>query len=372
MASYVDSIARLQSYLTSQFNTININPNLNRGTIFYCHTTAFGSIITDSLNQIENTASQSFLGSCTGQFLVDKAADYGVQKTQPNAATGSYVFTRATVDPSHSYTQPAGTVVSTPQQPGLVPQNFTTGADAVIAAGSLVSNTVTITAVTPGSAGNVGIDTITNITGPATGIFGGYNTTATTGGTDGEADDQLRQQTLAIIQPTNSPYIVQGVALGVPGIFDAAVFDWDDHNGNYTCYACAQDGTLNSTLTNSVYAAITTIDGIGLTRHVQAFPIVNQTVYANLYVLPGYTYSAVAAQVVSALTLYMSSLTHGQDVRPYTLQQVVDGSLGSQYPQIQGVGNFVVTTPASVTTIGTYQIARMPSGFTPQITQVFV
>ena len=365
MAFLSDNIRRLISYWQVQNPQINVN----RGTIVYQLISAFAASMTDTQTQIEGTVGQSFLTTATGQFLTQKASDYGVQRTLATAATGTFIFTRQTADPNNSYTQSAGTTVQTTSGAGTI-VSFTTLSDGTIAAGQTSSPPVNIVATIAGSSGNVGTGTVTTILAQNPGISGGYNPGPTTGGADEESDTDLLVATLAAIQPSNSIYAIQGAARQVSGVFAAAVLDWQDGLGNYTCYVSDSSGNTNGTMISNVTSAIAKVDGIGLTRHVQGLTLVTQSIYANVFVPSSYQYSSVVTNLATTINNYINSLGAGQSLVPYTLYGVVDGSVGNFGPVV-GVADFEITSPTSTVVVGPYSILRLPGNWTSNTNTYF-
>lgn len=372
MALLADNIARLTSYLQAGNQQLDVA----RGTVLLDFVAAFSASATDTQNQTEATAAQGQLGTATGDSLTAKAADYSKTRIPAIAAIGPYVFGRNVADPSNAVTQGAGSIVQTQGGGGVPAVRFITLADATIPAGQTQSNSVYIQALIPGAAGNVGTGLVTVVQQPATGITSGTNTSPTTGGADQEADNALLVRVLGSLAPSNSPYAIQAAAEGVPGIFAARVLDWilppiNDYNGNYTCYCSDSSGNLSSGLQSQVTTAIAAVDGIGLQRHVQTFSVYSQSVYANLAVQPTAVYSAVAANVIAALTAYDQQREPGLWPTAYELQQVVDGSMPG-FIAVPGVADFAVLSPSPTNpmTVGPYTLVRLPAGFPPQLTQV--
>jgi uncharacterized phage protein gp47/JayE len=129
---------------------------------------------------------QAIPWTATDEFLEGWANLRGVYREQATATQGT-----ATFPGTNGEDVPAGTAVS--RSDGVT---FTSTADATVSGNSV---TISITATTPGSAGNFDPNTQFTLTTPISGIIGTSTASVqTVGGTDTELDDSLRTRMLAV------------------------------------------------------------------------------------------------------------------------------------------------------------------------------
>ena len=138
---------------------------------------------------------QFFLGyqydvdSRSGTDLDDFVNTFGMTRFAPRRATGVVTFATAQAAKA-PVSIPAGTAVSTSSSPQVV---FTTLITAILPIGA-VSIDVPVIAQLGGSAGNVPPNSIANFATPLSGFSTLANTAATSGGSDAESDDALRNR----------------------------------------------------------------------------------------------------------------------------------------------------------------------------------
>lgn len=113
----------------------------------------------------------------------------GATREEAKKATGTVTFSRSTTA-GVDYSIPKGTEVQTDSND---PIKFKTTEEKTLASGT-TSVDAPIEAIEGGTDGNVGANTITVISDPPAGIEEVTNANATTGGTDREEDDDLRER----------------------------------------------------------------------------------------------------------------------------------------------------------------------------------
>jgi Baseplate J-like protein len=182
----------------------------------------------------------------------------------------------------------------------------------------------TITAtyrVGQGSAGNVSAGSVgtflTPITGVATQLISNaYVSTAMTGGTDPETNDQIRTNAPAAfttIQRAVSLDDFESIAENVPGITTVAAVAL--HSTSVTLYLMGNNNQpASSTQQASVLAAFAGKTLAGVTVSTAAPTLVAVDVTAQIQVLPSYSNSGVLASVESSLNTMLSNpnTTFGQ------------------------------------------------------------
>lgn len=124
-----------------------------------------------------------------GTDLDDFVRTFGYTRTAPRRATGNILFERNT-PATENIIIPAGTQIATSGTPSVI---FVTVVPAVLLAASS-SISVPIQAVTAGSQGNVSSSAIERFVTPIAGVSSFSNPVATSGGTDAETDDDLRNR----------------------------------------------------------------------------------------------------------------------------------------------------------------------------------
>lgn len=152
-------------------------------------------------------------------YLDDQAESRGLERLAATQADGTATFTGAIATGI-----PTGTGVEVePVDPDADPISFTTTAPAVVGGAGTVD--VPVTAILPGSDGNVGVGAISIISTPVTGLVSVTNADPTTGGTDVETDEQLRDRVIGSFTaatPGNQLYYQQ-IAENWPGVGKATV-----------------------------------------------------------------------------------------------------------------------------------------------------
>lgn len=175
----------------------------------------------------------------------------------------------------------------------------------------------TITAtyrVGQGSAGNVSAGSVgtflTPITGVATQLVSNvYQSTAMTGGTDPETNDQIRANAPAAfttIQRAVSLADFESIAENVPGITTVSAVAL--HSTSVTLYLMGNNNQPASSIQQaSVLAAFTGKTLAGVTVSTAAPTLVAVDVTASIQVLPSYSNSGVLASVESSLNAMLSN-----------------------------------------------------------------
>lgn len=170
--------------------------------------------------QIDN-ASEESLDLLTGLI--------GVRRQDARKATGTVTFSRIT--PSGTdYTIPAGTVVQTESND---PVQFVTTSSATLPNGD-VSVDAPVEAVEGGVEGNVGANTLTVMPDPPAGIEEATNTSETSGGTERETDDELRERAkseLAEGTSATAAALITG-AKALDGVKSVSIFINDTNEDN--------------------------------------------------------------------------------------------------------------------------------------------
>ena len=198
----------------------------------------------------------------------------------------------------------------------------------------------------PGVEGNVAIGTITELTNSPATLISVTNPVAFTGGSDQEDTEDYRQRLLARIrQPlTGSVSDIQSWVMGVDGVNSATVFPNDNMGtaapGHVTVRISGPGGTIPGS--DVVAAAQSTLDALGLAQiayHVTTFTAVSTNVTVDVTLATGYLMSDVTAQVQTAVSNYINSLSIGGTL---VIAGIIDAVFG-----LAGITDVVVTSPTS-------------------------
>lgn len=141
------------------------------------------------LVELQEILKRGFIDTSYDEWLDLKASEYGLIRKPSRKATGSVTFkgTEGTIIPS-------GTDISTVADAVSESIAFVTTSDGVI--GSSGEVTIPVEAVEKGAKGNVKAGAIVNLETPIQGVESITNYEATSGGTDIEDDDSLRNRIL--------------------------------------------------------------------------------------------------------------------------------------------------------------------------------
>ena len=146
-------------------------------------------------SSLNDALQQGLVAYAVGEALDFKAAEFGLERRQATQAEGEVTFTG-----TDGTLIPQGTRVSVPAQSDQQESiRFLTDSDVTIAGGTA---TVEITAEEAGVAGNVAAAAIEILEDAITGLASVTNTDETTGGSDIEDDDTLRDR---ILLEANAP-----------------------------------------------------------------------------------------------------------------------------------------------------------------------
>lgn len=147
---------------------------------------------TNLYQQMQDIYNGAYIDTAIGGDLDKVVAIVGVTRIPATKAKGVVRF-YANPSPESDIIIPAGTLVSTQPNASGTQIVFTTDSQAVLTAGGSYVD-VDVTAVESGTVGNVSANTITYLATPIYGITSLTNPSGTSGGTDEEDDDSLRER----------------------------------------------------------------------------------------------------------------------------------------------------------------------------------
>jgi uncharacterized phage protein gp47/JayE len=265
----------------------------------------------------------------SGTDLDTWMADFGFLRLSASFATGSVTYSRFT--PTNSALIPIGSLVGSTdgsQQYSVTidtanPLYNATLGGYLVPAGTATA-TVPVIASTAGAAGNALIGTVTIIVGSISGIDTVTNTTVFVNGVDPESDSAFRARFILWVQSLSKGtkaaigYALASMQQGVTytltenqdyagglnyGYFYAVV---DDGSG-------APSGAFLTSAANAVEAVRPFTSRFGIFGPVLVTANVGMTITTDASV----SHAVVVAQVISAIQVYISSLSLGQ-ILPYT------------------------------------------------------
>lgn len=158
------------------------------------------------------------------QYLTDEnldslVAELGVTRQPGSVATGEVQFTTQ----SGVTTIPGGTTVTTELDSGGNSLQFETIEQVESANGVTVISDVPIQSVEPGNEYNLPEGEIVRVQSPPVGVTGVINTTATTGGTDVETNEQLRTRAKQAVAASSEGGTVSGIRSYIRQTVDGVV-----------------------------------------------------------------------------------------------------------------------------------------------------
>jgi uncharacterized phage protein gp47/JayE len=263
---------------------------------------------------------QLFPMTAEGEYLDRHAAERGLTRRAATTASGRVLFYPE--EETHGDIMiPAGTVVAT--YTGM--RRFVTDSDAILHS-SDSQVLVNVTAEAPGAAYNARGGTITVIVTPVLGIGRVYNGSVFNNGADEESDDELRARVIDsyvnVSNGANAAYY-RRLALSVEGVYSASVVGRGRGNGTVDVYISGRGSEVPATVKNRVQELLDEYRELNtdvLARDPEEMDI---TLYIQLSVVPGYSFSTVSAEVQSAVEDYIDALGIGQDVLLSKIGEVI-------------------------------------------------
>ena len=216
MSKFDDALNRMKGWLTSPGAK-------NEGTFSIFNIRAVAQEVAMMRNDTEIIFSNYTLKGAKGQYLDDKAEDYGMTRHYAENATGEVTFSG--IDGT---TVPGGTTV----QAADYGVSFVTWNNVTIASGTA---TVGASCTTSGPAGNVGVGTVTTIPTQIQGVTSVTNVEAFSGGVDQEDDESFLyriEQKIRYPATSGNRYHYQQWATSINGVGACDVIGlWDKDNG---------------------------------------------------------------------------------------------------------------------------------------------
>ena len=268
------------------------------------------------------------------------AADFGFTRLAAKSATGQVTFTRFTTT-SQSIV-PAGTVL----QSADGTQTFTVNADpsnpaynpalnGYVIAPTVATLTVTVTASTPGSGGNVLANTITSMGQGIPGVDTVTNASAYTNGLDAEPDTNFYARFVLFIAALSKGTLaaIQSAIAGVQQGLQDTVTENADYNGDYDpgfFFVVVSDGSGSppDSLINAVGTAVENTRALGIRYAVFAPVDITANVSMTITSDAGYDHPTVVGNVGNAITSFINALPLGAGLPFNQLSAVAFGIPG--------------------------------------------
>jgi uncharacterized phage protein gp47/JayE len=285
-----------------------------------------------------------------GPDLDSWVTDFTLTRLPPVSASGIVTFSRFA--PVSSALIPTGTTVRTADGS----QSFNVIADTTNAAYSAAqggyllapgyaSLDVPVTAVTPGTAGNVQAGTVSLIVTALPGIDTVNNAAALQGGLDAETDPALRARFQNFLS-SRSRATTAAVAYAIASLRQGVAYTIQenvapDGSTRVGCFIVTIDdgtGFPPSSLIAAVSSAVEAVRPIGSTYTVRAVTVTVATISMTIAVVPGAVHSTVAALVAGAVAYYVDQLPIGTPLAWSRLTQVAYEAS----PQVTNVTNVLL------------------------------
>jgi uncharacterized phage protein gp47/JayE len=308
--------------------------NFNIGTVLRALGEAVSGIALWLQGMILQMLALTRASTSTGSDLDSWLADFGFARLAAVASTGTVTFSRFT--PTAQAVVPVGTVIQTTDGSQQFAVNLDTSNTAysatlggyVLAAGT-ASVSVTVTAVTAGSGGNVLAGTISQLSQSVPGVDTVTNAAAFTNGADAESDAnalarfQTWLQSLSKATKAAIGNAITSIQQGLTyTITENANYAGAYQPGNFVVVFDDGSGAPSDALLNTVSNAIDTVRGFTITFDVHKPVVVNATVVMTITTASGYTHSVIVATVTAALQSYINALPLGTSLAYSRLAQV--------------------------------------------------
>ena len=285
--------------------------------------------------QNEWVARQCFPQTAAGEYLERHATLRGLERRRALCAEGSLRFS---VDAALStdLTIPEGCVCMTA---GLV--RFETVGQAVLKAGSTRVD-VPARAAEPGSAGNVGANTVLSMAVAPVGVNRVTNPAAFTGGVDEEDDESLRTRVLETFRRlpngANAAFYQQG-AMAFEDVAAAQVIPRSRGVGTVDVIVAARGGSPDEELLREIREWFEQRREIAVDVAVLAPAVKKVNVTVKVKVQDGRDAAAVRQAVKNALNGWFDGSRLGKNV--------LKAQLGSVVFSVDGVENYSVSVPSA-------------------------
>ena len=261
--------------------------------------------------------SMTRLSTSSGADVDSWVADFGLTRLSPLPAVGSVVMTSLS-PAAQAATVPSGALVKTADGS----QSFTVVAGPYMRAQGTASVTVSIVAVTAGTAGNVAEGSISILGTAISGIDTVTNLLPLTGGAAAETDQALKARFVTYLN-TRSQATEQAVVNAISSVQQGLSFTIRENMttagnplpGHFAVVVDDGTGSPPASLLTSVYAAIDEIRPVGSTFSVDPPVLLEASVSLSIATANAGLLAQTKSVVSTALSLYINGLTIGQTLR---------------------------------------------------------
>lgn len=279
-----------------------------------------GEIFDNEVN-LDFIKRQMFASTASGDYLDLHAEDRGLSRNHAVKATGRVTFSVNTVR-EEPVVIPRGTIVGTS---GDVCVRFVTNSEVILAAGTS-SVSVRCTAETAGFEGNVAAGVIDIIITNVIGIDSVTNIDKTSGGSNAESDETLRNRVLntyvSVSNGTNAAYYKK-LAESVEGVKSANVIPRGRGAGTVDVYVGGHNNEVSNSTVADVQRLMDEERELNVDVEVAKAEAVDISLGLAIEIKRGYVFEDVSAAIRSALDSYISSLGVGADLLESYLSRVV-------------------------------------------------
>jgi len=342
--SFSDVLDDLMSELVARTPFTNLHPSATiRGLL-----EVIAKAVADLYGLVKTVMAQSFVQTATGEWLDLKVREMGITR-KPAVKTRVYLTFSRNAPAEQNITIPTGTICKSKKDGSGNDYRFLTLSEAVLEEGQ-TEVIVEAEAEQPGTAWNVGQDTITRIVTRVTGIDAVTNGAGylIREGSDPESDEQLRQRAIGTWETlglggTREAY--RTWALSVPGVIAASVLDdFPFGPGTVGVVILGETGEPSVDLINEVYRYIKARKPLTADVRVLAPEIVTIDIYLEVTRFASASQETVEVDVINAIAEYSSMLQLGEGL---ILARLIDAIM-----DVDGIYNVKILSPANDISVG--------------------
>lgn len=296
---------------------------------------------------IEWIKNQMFPQTAIGEQLDYHAQERGLTRKAASKSRGTLQFSRPSAA-TYDINIPKGTICSTN---GSNAVRVVTTEDAVLSAGEL-SVTVEAQSEVGGEDTNVAVGSVCVMVTIPAGMGSVKNTTAFTGGSDKESDEELRERVLFsyenISNGTNCAFY-RDCALSFDDVHSVSVIATPEGSGTVDIYVAGKGGTVSSGLITEIQNYINKLREINVNAKVKSPSLISVSVTGTVKVKSGYQGNDVIEACKVSLQNYFNSLSIGETVKRIDLYNAIFNT--------EGVENYALTVPVADITVNSTSLA---------------
>lgn len=277
----------------------------------------------------------SMIHTAEGEFLDNFGDMVGVHRVGSSASTGTVTFTRLSDDTSNPIVIADGSQVSTNDAISFIVDNY--GEDIVIGSGG-VTATANVLCELDGAYTNVEPNMITLVMGDLGSLVSVTNSSAMTGGTDIESDDDYRARILLSPSevPTGSLAWYENVALTLDSVHDVYCSKGEtglDADVNI-CYnpsdwsdtSVAEESLMDLFSMKEYDIVGVTIDYI-LAEQVNVLPVTSGNYLFAVLLEAGYSLEMVEEDIITKIEAFNSDACIGVEFMPTSLASIIENEV---------------------------------------------